>query len=163
MVKYADILKAINDKIKSKFPAVEIVSESDVEEKIIRPSFMVMLDGIKVEDFMSVCADKEMAARIHYFSTKAEKNKLENLRVLDDLEDLFLNRTLELPDFRIGIEDYDVNFPDKVLEYSFNLSFSEDYERTEIDDNTEFMQEIFIKQEEWENVGYRNAKTGYFV
>jgi hypothetical protein len=43
------------------------------------------------------------------------------------------------------------------------LSFSEDYERTEIDDNTEMMEEIYIKQEEWENVGYRNAKTGYSV
>jgi hypothetical protein len=148
MVKYADILKAINDKIKSKFPAIEIVSESDIEEKIIRPSFMVMLDGIKAEDFMSVCADKEMTARIHYFSTKAEKNKLENLKMLDDLEDLFLNRTLELSNFNINVEDYDVNFPDKVLEYSFNLSFSEDYERTEIDDNTEMMEEIYIKQEE---------------
>ena len=148
MVKYIDIIKAINDKIKTKFPAIEIVSESDVEEKIIRPSFMTMLDGIKAEDFMSVCADKEMTARIHYFSTKAEKNKLENMKTLDELENLFLNRTLELPDFRIGIEDYDVNFPDKVLEYSFNISFSEDYERTEIDDNTEMMEEIYIKQED---------------
>ena len=124
MVKYTDILKAINDKIKAKFPAIKIVSESDVEEKIIRPSFMVMLDGIKAEDFMSVCADKEMTARIHYFSTTAEKNKLENLKTLEDLEDLFLNRTIEMTDFNISIEDYDVNFPDKVLEYSFNIKFN---------------------------------------
>lgn len=142
MVKYTDILKAINDKIKAKFPEIKIVSESDVEEKIIRPSFMVMLDGIKAEDFMSVCADKEMTARIHYFSTTAEKNKLENLKTLEDLEDLFLNRTLEMPDFNISIEDYDVNFPDKALEYSFNIKFSQDYER--VDTTTELIEEIEV-------------------
>ena len=142
MVKYTDILKAVQNKLISKFPDIEIVSESDVEEKIVRPSFMVALDGIKATDFMGVCADKEMTLRVFYFSTKAENNKLENLKMLEELEDLFLNRTLNLPNFSIGIEDYDVSFPDKVLEYSMDITFSQDYI---IDDKeTELMEDIQI-------------------
>lgn len=142
MVKYTDILKAVQDKLKSKFSDIEIVSESDVEEKIVRPSFMVALDGIKATDFMGVCADREMTIRIYYFSTIAEKNKLENLKKLEELEDLFLNCTLELPNFSLEIEDYDVNFPDKVLEYSMDISFSQNYERE--DTTTELMEDIQI-------------------
>ena len=123
MVKYTDILKAVNDKLTAKFPAIKIVSESDVEEKIIRPSFMTMLDGIKATDFMSVCADKEMTVRIYYFS-KTEKNKLENLKMLESLEESFLvDGLIKAGDFNISVQDIDVNFPDKVLEFNMDISF----------------------------------------
>lgn len=149
MVKYIDILKAIQDKLTTKFPTIKIVSESDVEEKIIRPSFMVMLDGIKAEDFMSSSIDKTMTARIFYFSTVAEKNKLENLKMIDSLEELFLeNNNLELNDFNIPIGEYSIEIPDKVLEYSFELNFNQSYERDYSDiENMEDIELNIIKED----------------
>ena len=142
MVKYTDIFKAFREKLEEKFIDIPIVSESDVTEKIVRPSFMLVLDDIKAEDFMSECADKSLTARIYYFSTTAEKNKLENLKMIDELEELFLNKNITANDFNIGIEDYDINMPDKVLEYSMNVTFSERYNR--VDTETENMEEIEV-------------------
>ena len=69
LVKYFAILQAVNNKLKAKFPEIKILAESDVEEKIIRPSFMTMLDNIEHEDFMNVGVDKSVKLRIYYFST----------------------------------------------------------------------------------------------
>ena len=51
MVKYVDVIRVINTKLKDKFPTVKIAS-SDTEEGIVRPSFMVSLDNIKESNFM---------------------------------------------------------------------------------------------------------------
>ena len=153
MVKYTDILKAVNDRIKSKFPKIPILSESDVEEKIIRPSFMTTLDGIKAEDFMTRSVDKDQTVYIYYFSTKRDKNKIENLDMIDSLTELFVENNL----LKIQTENYDFNIEiynevefeivDKVLQCSFELPFNEDYSRV---DNAELMEEIEfnIKKEE---------------
>lgn len=130
MVKYTEIIKAINNKIKAKFPIIPIVSESDVEEKIVRPSFMTTLDGINQQDFMGNVIDKTLTIRVFYFSSTRDKNKIENLGMIDSLNEIFLeDNQIEANGFRISIGETDVNIVDKVLEYNFEISFSEDYER----------------------------------
>ncbi len=130
MVKYTDILKAVNNKLLSKFPAIKIVSESDVAEKIIRPSFMTMIDNIKQEDFMLSSMDKDLTIRIYCFSTERDKNKIENLNMIDSLNELFVeDGQLQLENFNIGIEETTADIVDKVLSYSFDISFNEDYEK----------------------------------
>ena len=130
MVKYTDILKAVNSKLSSKFPTIKIVSESDVAEKIIRPSFMTMIDNIKQEDFMLSSMDKDLTIRIYCFSTERDKNKIENLNMIDSLNELFVeDGQLQLENFNIGIEETTADIVDKVLSYSFDISFNEDYEK----------------------------------
>jgi len=145
LVKYFAILQAVNNKLKAKFPEIKILAESDVEEKIIRPSFMTMLDNIEHEDFMNVGVDKSVKLRIYYFSKTRDNNKLENLKVLDDLDSIFLeDNVLNIDGFNVSIGRIDVNINEsKVLEYSFEIEFSENYERKY--DGVENMEEIQIK------------------
>lgn len=151
MVKYIDILKAVNTKIKNKFPSIEILSESDVSEKIVRPSFMTKLDEIEISNFMLDTADKKAKVIIYYFAKDKDKNKIENLQMIDDLNELFVeNNQLEIiqskngKEFFIGIEEAESEIVDKVLNFSFDLEFSQDYER---EDETELIEEIIIKEE----------------
>lgn len=145
MVKYIDIIKAINDKIKTKFPAIQILSESDVEEKIARPSFMTMLDGIKQKDFQTVSIEKEMTARIYYFASNKDKNKIENLNMIDSLDELFLeDNQITANNFNISIEEADAEVIDKVLHYNFDISFSQDYD-IDKNINVEVMDEIHLE------------------
>lgn len=141
---YIKILNAVNKKLKTKF-GLPILSSSDVEEKIIRPSFMVELDNIGSNDFMAVSQDKEMTARIHYFSSHKDKNKIENLNMIDSLDKLFVKDSiLKVEDgFNLDIDsDIDVDIVDKVLQYSFDIEFSQLYDRV---DNVEMMGELNIK------------------
>ena len=152
MVKYTEILKAVNEKIKSKFPAIPILSQSDVSEKIIRPSFMTMLDNIDTENFTFDTADKECKVIIHYFASDKDKNKIENLNMIDDLEELFLeNNQLEIvksngKKFLIGIEEAESETVDKVLNFSFDLEFSDEWIRPD-NDGVGKMEDLNIKEE----------------
>ncbi|MCS5420768.1 MULTISPECIES: phage tail terminator family protein [Psychrilyobacter] len=141
---YIKILNAVNKKLKTKFD-LPILSSGDVEEKIIRPSFMVELDNMGSSDFMSVSQDKEMSVRIHYFSSKKDKNKIENLNMIDSLDELFVEDSILKVEegFNLDIDsDIDIDIVDKVLQYSFDIEFSQLYNKV---DNVEMMGELNIK------------------
>lgn len=164
MVKYYAILKAVNDKLTANFPTIPVVSESDVEEKIIRPSFMTTLDNIEPKDFMNYSVDKNLKVRIFYFACTRDKNKLENLKMLDSLDAVFLeDNNLNVDNFNISIGRINVDINEsKVLEYNFELAFSENYERD--DSDTENMEDMHLTiKEEWENGWHRNAQIEYHI
>lgn len=141
---YIKILNAVNKKLKTRF-GLPILSSSDVEEKIIRPSFMVELDNMGSSDFMSASQNKEMTVRIHYFSSKKDKNKIENLSIIDSLDELFVKDSILKVEegFNLDIDsDIDIDIVDKVLQYSFDIEFSQLYDRV---DNVEMMGELNIK------------------
>jgi hypothetical protein len=144
MIKYTDILKAINSKLKSKFPDVPIVSESDVKEKIVRPSFMTALDNMKASDFMGNSIDREMTARIYFFPTDRDINKIENLDKLDGLNELFIqDGSIEVSEDCI-IElygEHEIDIVDKVLQYEIEIVINDDYE---VVDDVELMEDIEI-------------------
>jgi len=147
MIKYTDILKAINSKLKSKFPGVPIVSESDVKEKIVRPSFMTALDNMKASDFMGNSMDREMTARIYFFPTDRDVNKIENLETLDSLNEIFAQGgTIEISEDCI-IELYgenEIDIVDKVLQYEVDIVVNDDYDTTPDTGSTENMEDIEI-------------------
>lgn len=141
---YIKILNAVNKKLKTRF-GLQILSSGDVEEKITRPSFMVELDNMGSSDFMSVSQDKKMTVRIHYFSSDKNKNKIENLNMIDSLDELFVKDSILKVEegFNLDIDsDIDADIVDKVLQYSFDIEFSELYDRV---DNAEMMGELNIK------------------
>lgn len=141
---YIKISKAVNRKLKTRF-GLPILSSGDVEEKITRPSFMVELDNMGSSDFMSVSQDKKMTVRIHYFSSNKDKNKLENLSMIDSLDELFVKDSILKVEegFSLDVDsDIDIDIVDKVLQYSFDIEFSELYDRV---DNVEMIGELNIK------------------
>lgn len=142
MLRYTDIIKTINDKIKTKFPDVTVTS-SDTVEGIKRPSFMVDLNGLKEDDFMQKYRDRNFDIKIRYFASTSKKNKVENLNVIDDLSDIFLkDRSLVVNDYRIELyEEIDVDIIDSVVHYTIPVYISEEFERI---DDTSLMEELSV-------------------
>lgn len=141
MVKFSEIHTCIVDKLESKFTNIPVKNINS--DKIVRPSFSVDFDGIKPSDFMNKSLERDITVRIYYFSTDKDKNKIEYLDMQDDLNTLFLeDNILEINEnVKIQIEELEFDVVDKVLETSFDIFISEDYERT---DNTELMEELDI-------------------
>lgn len=126
MVKYAQVIKAVIDKLKTQYPEIAYTSV-DVDEGITRPSFMVDLSGITERNFMKAYRDKEFIISIKYFSSKARKNTLENLEVIERLSELFVDDDLiHAAGFSIQIYDeIEVEVIDSVVHYNIPIFISE--------------------------------------
>ncbi|MBU5427159.1 hypothetical protein KQI41_12105 [Tissierella pigra] len=151
IVKYTDIYKAIVKRIKTKFP--NIVFSTDVEKDVVRPSFFIELNNIKISDFMREARDTYLTARIYYFSSTADENGIELLNMYDDLVELFLENNLITVDeyVKFEINELEINVIDKVLHCYFDIRISESYPRDKsgigVDfEDKELMEELNIKE-----------------
>lgn len=145
MLKYAEIIKAISDKLKQNFPGVIILSDN-IEEGITRPSLFISLENIRVKDFMRESKEKSLTVRIHYFPTSRKKNQIELLQVKDVLEDSFLETELIIAGAICNIEEVElevINNNGRVLHVSFTVKLNEEYNRI---DTTELMGDINYKE-----------------
>lgn len=144
MITFKEIHTAIVDKLKSKFSSIKV---KDIDPTAItRPSFSVDFNGIKTSDFMNEALEKNLTVRIYYFATTAYKNKLENLNIQDDLIELFMedNITTTESGAIIQVDEVDFDTVDGVLEMSFKIMVSENYDRT---DEHEYMNNLEINLE----------------
>lgn len=124
------------------------MSESDVTENIVRPSFFVSLDNIKASNFADECLDKEMTIKIYYFPSNRDKNKIENLNMIDDLNEIFIADNLITlnEDFLIEIfDDIEIEVVDKVVHYYIPIFMSDEIEIVGNIDNTEYTEELNFK------------------
>lgn len=151
MLGISKVIVAIKKKLNKAFPKIEVQMQ-DIEEGFKRPSFFIELANIKSKDFMKNFKDNSLTVRIIYFPSHPHKNQLELLKMMDELDKIFIeDNILELDvDFRTEIYEADKNVVDKVLHYNFNIYFSEQYikEMIEVEmmENLEFkMDDIKIK------------------
>jgi len=144
IVKYTEIHKSIVDRIKTKYP--DIVFSTDVEKAITRPSFFVDLDNINSNDFMLEARDTNITARIYYFSSTINDNKIELLKMMDDLMEIFLDNNLVTieENMKYEIEELELDVVDKVLHCYFDIKISEDYDRSKYDKDKPFMEELEV-------------------
>lgn len=123
---YVEILKAINDKLKTLTPQIEITS-SDETDGINRPCFMVDLENITQQSFMNTYKDSEFDVNIKYFASSREKSRIENLKMIEKLSALFIEDNLiTCEDY--GIEIYDaieIKTVDSVLHFTIPIFVSE--------------------------------------
>lgn len=132
MIKYVDILKAVNNKLKVRFPTIPIPPKGDVKEKIDSPSFMTTLDRIQSSNFMDICVDRQMTIRIYYFPSDSDKNRIENFNMIDSLNEIFVEDNIIQvnEDFFIEVfKEIDVDIVDKVVHYYIPISISEETEK----------------------------------
>ena len=147
MLGISKVIVAIKKKLKKAFPKIEVQMQ-DIEEGFKRPSFFIELANIKSKDFMKNFKDNSLTVRIIYFPSHPHKNQLELLKMMDELDKIFIeDNILELDvDFRTEIYEADKNIVDKVLHYNFDIYFSEQYikEMIEIEmmENLEFKMEM---------------------
>ncbi len=151
MLGISKVIVAIKKKLNKAFPKIEVQMQ-DIEEGFKRPSFFIELANIKSKDFMKNFKDNSLTVRIIYFPSHPHKNQLELLKMMDELDKIFIeDNILELDvDFRTEIYEADKNVVDKVLHYNFDIYFSEQYikEMIEVEmmENLEFkMDDIKIK------------------
>lgn len=151
MITYTEIVKAINNKIKTQFPKIKFnsndtdvgVEAGDVKTKLIRPSFRVSLDGIKSSNFMNLAKDRKMTVRIYYFPSKKDKYRIEMLDIQDKLETVFVEDNIIITENGNKIEIYETEFDtiDGVLHFYFKIQLYEDLNKL---DDGENMEEINI-------------------
>lgn len=143
MVKYSDIHRAIVAKLKAKFPNIKI-SSTDITEGFDRPSFFIEFDDMRSSDFMKEALDRNFTVRIYYFPKEKDKNKVEILNMEDDLNEIFIQDGVIGIDTETAIEvdELELEIVDKVLQCSFDVMISENYDRV---DNIPNMEDIEIE------------------
>lgn len=146
MLGISKVIVAIKKKLNKAFPKIEVQMQ-DIEEGFKRPSFFIELANIKSKDFMKNFKDNSLTIRIVYFPSHPHKNQLELLKMMDELDKIFIeDNILELDvDFRTEIYEADKNVVDKVLHYSFDIYFSEQYIKEMIE--VEMMENLEFKME----------------
>jgi hypothetical protein len=134
LIKYSQIITAVNSKLKAKFPLITIQAADD-GEGLTRPSFRTSDDNTSPSNFMNVSKDTEMTIRVYFFPTNKVSYRIEILDMQNDLENLFLDDNTLVIDAGKGqvIEIQDVTFDvvDGVLHFYFDISFSENFEKTD--------------------------------
>lgn len=123
---YVEILKAVNDKLKTLTPQIPITS-SDETDGIERPSFMVDLENINQQAFMNSYKDSEFDVNIKYFASSREKSRIENLKMIEQLSELFIeNNLLNCEDYAVEIYDaIEIKTVDSVLHFTIPIFISE--------------------------------------
>lgn len=141
MIGFKDILIAIVSKLKNSFEDIEICSQ-DIEEGLIRPSFLVTLDKPKIKGYLGKFQGKKMNVRIVYFPRDRIKNQMELLEVQDKLNESFIvENQVILGDLKLAIDEVDIEVVNKTLHFDFKLELYEIYDK---DSNAEIWNEIEI-------------------
>ena len=139
MLTLKQIDKAIGDLILNHFPNIEIQS-TDVKEGFNRPSFFVKLDN-PIRDTRLYSSNRSMTVRINYFPKSRKDYAIDLMDVQDELETVF-NLNISIADRTITIDETRAQVIDGVLEFEFDLEFSE---AVEIEDDSEIMEELELE------------------
>jgi hypothetical protein len=159
MIGYVDIKKSVSDVLKAKARAVTIVPTEELSG-FSKPAFFVQLMPIGDTAFIDY-EEKILSINIHYFSS--EKTDIANLKMLDQLNRFFFN-TLKIGDRVITLNSKRHQITDNVLQFKFELEFSNDVDVVEVngewviatkldetlgytEETIELMQELELKEE----------------
>ena len=126
MLSIIDIKKAIVTKLK--VFDINIVA-NDIRSGFEKPAFFVQLMpvGEEVNNDISI---NTLTANIHYFSK--EKTDLDNLKMIDKLKKVFINK-LEVNDRTLVITDKRYDTDDNVLQFMFDIRYTEEVYRDKIE------------------------------
>jgi len=159
MIGYVDIKKSVIDVLKLKASAVKVVANEELSG-FKPPAFFVQIMAVSDAAYIDY-EEKLLTINIHYFS--AEKTDLANLKMLDQLNKAFFN-VLKIGDRVITLNSKRHQITDNVLQFKFELEFANDVDVVEVngewvmatrldetlgytEENTEFMQELELKEE----------------
>lgn len=145
MIKCTDVIKAVVSRVNKSFPDIKFISD-DVKEGFFRPSFRVVIDNLRESNFMDFSRERAFTIRLYYFAKDKERNKIENLDMIDSLSELFIdNGALQINDeYSIEIvEDVEFDIVDNIVHCYINLEIVEDFERI---DNTPYLEDLEYKE-----------------
>lgn len=133
-----DIKKAIVKKLKTL--NVNVVAD-DIRSGFEKPAFFVQLQFFNRNNSKNL-SDTLITFNIHYFSK--EKTDLDNIKMLDKLNDLFVD-SLDVDGDIFTLENIEGEIYDNVLQFKFDLKITE----LAIEDESEYekMQKLFFRSE----------------
>ena len=126
MLSIVDIKKAIVTKLK---PCGINIVASDIRSGFKKPAFFVQIMPIG-EDVNSDISINTLTINIHYFSE--DKTDLDNLKMIDKLKKIFVNK-LEINDRTITISDKRYDIDDNILQFRFDIRYTEEAYKESID------------------------------
>lgn len=153
MISIIQINKAVNDTINnalidSDFSSVPIIAE-DVKEPIVRPSIKVQLENTRTGKFNSCSKERTLTVRVYFFAKDRYKYKIDNLKMQQILEDIFLEDVKVTGTFYMPIteEGIECNVTDSVLQCSFDLySLEEIYDDSDLENIEELNFNLSIEE-----------------
>lgn len=96
----------------------------------LKPAFFIQIIPIS-NDTGIIMQERVITVNIHYFSK--EKTDIDNLKMIDKLNNLFIN-CIKVDDRTLTIYDKREELEDNVLQYKFDLRFTESI-KSKNDDN----------------------------
>lgn len=142
MITYKDIKIAVNALL-TKELGIEINS-NDVKEGFTRPSFFVSFDNQNRSSTVSQI-EKSLTIRINYFPSNRYEYSIELMDIQERLENLF-DLKLAVKDRFFNIIEATSTETDGVLDFSFDIEFSDAREVTYDEQPSEMMQTL---QDTW--------------
>lgn len=94
---------------------------NDIRSGFDKPAFFVQLMPIGDETDISI-STSTVTINIHYFSK--EKTEIENLKMLDKLKKIFINK-LEVEDRVLTLYEKRYDIDDNVLQFKFDIRYTE--------------------------------------
>lgn len=94
---------------------------NEIRSGFEKPAFFISLIPISNDTGINM-QEKVITVNIHYFSK--EKTDIDNLKMIDKLNDLFINQ-IKVGDRTLTIYEKREELEDNVLQYKFDLRFTE--------------------------------------
>lgn len=129
MISYENILKAINNLLKVNLPEVNRISD-EIISRFKKPAFFTQLNSTSEKDFNDYL-EKSVTINIIYFSDV--DSNVDNVKMIDKLNSIFKNK-LEIEDRVLTISEKRYSLIDNILQFKFDLDFSDTCEFIEIED-----------------------------
>lgn len=123
MITLSDLVTVINNTLDTKFPTISRLS-TDIEEGFNRPAFFVDIDNHNKSMLGEVLKDVNLTVRIYYFPSSKQKNRIELLTMIEDLNSIFLTNLMINEDFFIPIDEINATITaEKVLLVNFDVRY----------------------------------------
>lgn len=117
------------------------VTERDVKEGFVRPSFFVHLDNVIKSPSGDEQIRRQITVRIYYFPSSRYEYADEILDIQENLESVFAAK-LVVADRYLNINEVESFITDGVLQFYFNIAYEEGKEVSD----AEFMEILHIKE-----------------
>lgn len=128
MLSLISLKKAIVDKLR--VLNIKIIA-NEVKSGFEKPAFFISLIPISNDTGIDM-QERVITVNIHYFSK--EKTDIDNLKMIDNLNNLFIN-CIEVEDRVLTLYEKREELEDNVLQYKFDLRFTESIKSSLLDDD----------------------------
>lgn len=128
MLSLVSLKKAIVDKLR--VLNIKIIA-NEVKSGFEKPAFFISLIPISNDTGIDM-QERVITVNIHYFSK--EKTDIDNLKMIDNLNNLFIN-CIEVEDRVLTLYEKREELEDNVLQYKFDLRFTESIKSSLLDDD----------------------------